>query len=71
MEQELKEKIGKFVAGLKNDSMLEMAIQQGYVPKECQLASGLVMALVNSGKNPCDGCNVGIVNNCRRSQDSP
>jgi hypothetical protein len=38
------------------DMLLQMAISQGYVSKNCLLAGGLVMALVNEGKNPCDGC---------------
>ena len=37
--------------------MKEIVIKQGYVPKECLLVGELVMALVNSGKDPCDGCN--------------
>ena len=41
----------------KKDSLLQMAISQGYVQKGCYLAGGLIMALVNSGQNPCDECN--------------
>lgn len=41
----------------KKDPLLQMAIQQGYVPPKCNLAGGLVMALVNSGDNPCAECN--------------
>ncbi len=39
------------------DFMLDMAIQQGYVPKDCQLDGGLVMAHINESKDPCHGCN--------------
>jgi len=42
----------------KLDIMLEMAIGQGYVPKDCYLKGGLVIALVNEGKDPCVGCNL-------------
>ena len=41
----------------KDDIHLEMAKGQGYVPKTCLLGGQLVMALVNSGENPCTGCN--------------
>lgn len=42
----------------KEDIPLLMAKDQGYVPKGCYLMGGLVMILVNSGKNPCAGCNL-------------
>jgi len=61
MKKKLKKEIGKFVAGSESpnsDIQLQMAIQQGYVPKGCNLPGGLVMVLVNSGKNPCVGCNL-------------
>lgn len=41
----------------KKDNLLQMAIQQGYVPPKCNLAGGLVMALINDGENPCNDCN--------------
>ena len=40
-----------------NDMFLEMAIQQGYVPKDCMLTGQIVMGLVNKGEDPCKGCN--------------
>lgn len=40
-----------------SDSLLELAKQQGYVPKECEMDGGLVMALINDGQKPCTGCN--------------
>lgn len=42
----------------KNDFQLEMAINQGYVPPKCLLLGGLVMALINSGEDPCKGCHM-------------
>lgn len=39
------------------DIMLDMAKGQGYVPKECELDGQLVMGFINSGKDPCIGCN--------------
>lgn len=39
------------------DFLLEMAKSQGYIPVGCSLDGSLVMALVNSGENPCHGCN--------------
>lgn len=39
-----------------SDSMLKMAIQQGYVPTTCLLAGMVVMNEVNNGKNACAGC---------------
>ena len=41
----------------KKDNLLQMAIQQGYVPLKCNLAGGLVMALMNDGVDPCVECN--------------
>ena len=40
------------------DFQLEMAKEQGYVPKDCYLKGILVMLLVGEGKNPCEGCNL-------------
>lgn len=39
------------------DLILKKAKEQGYVPEGCYMDGELVMALVNSGYNPCDGCN--------------
>lgn len=39
------------------DTILQLCIQQGYVPEGCQLDGMLVFGLVNAGKIPCDGCN--------------
>ena len=52
--------VEKIIIGNKNpenDVLLEMAINQGYVSKKCKLPGGLVMALQNSGEDPCAGCN--------------
>ena len=40
----------------KDDMFLDMAKMQGYVPKTCLLGGQTVMGLINSGQNPCDGC---------------
>jgi hypothetical protein len=40
-----------------DDIMLEMAKGQGYVPAGCLLGGPVVMVEVNSGNNPCWGCN--------------
>ncbi|MFA5014801.1 MAG: hypothetical protein WC549_04610 [Actinomycetota bacterium] len=39
------------------DGLLQVAIKQGYVSQKCNLAGGLIMALVSEGQNPCDECN--------------
>lgn len=39
-----------------SDVMLKMAIQQGYVPKDCRLGGMVIMALTTDGKDPCIGC---------------
>jgi hypothetical protein len=39
-----------------DDLFLRMAVQQGYVPKTCLLGGEVVMGLVNSGADPCKGC---------------
>jgi hypothetical protein len=41
----------------KEDILLQMAIQQGYIPKTCLLSGMIVMAEINSMKDPCAGCN--------------
>ena len=46
------------------DEMLNLCIQQGYVPPECTLTGMIVFGLVQEGKNPCIGCNV----NCPHAQ---
>ena len=38
------------------DITLQIAIGQGYVPKTCLIAGGIVMGLINKGKDPCEGC---------------
>jgi hypothetical protein len=40
-----------------DDFLLKMAKGQGYVPQGCLLGGQIVMALINSGDNPCKGCN--------------
>jgi len=40
-----------------DDMMLGMAKMQGYVPQGCLLGGMVVMAEVQSVKNPCAGCN--------------
>ena len=40
-----------------DDMLLGMAKMQGYVPQTCLLGGQTVMGLVNSGKDPCKGCN--------------
>jgi hypothetical protein len=40
-----------------DDMMLGMAKMQGYVPQGCLLGGIVVMAEVQSGNSPCDGCN--------------
>ena len=39
-----------------DDMLLEMAKGQGYVPKTCLLGGETVMACIQDGLNPCDGC---------------
>lgn len=46
------------------DEMLNLCIQQGYVPPECTLTGMIVFGLVQENKNPCIGCNV----NCPHAQ---
>lgn len=59
MDKKIRETIDEiFETGKpQKDIQLQMAIQQGYVPLKCSLDGRLVMALINSGENPCDGCN--------------
>ena len=38
------------------DMFKKIAVEQGYIPKECLLPGELIMALINESKNPCDGC---------------
>ena len=42
----------------KKDAMLGLCKQQGYVPADCYLTGIIVFGLVNSGKDPCKGCNL-------------
>lgn len=39
-----------------DDSLLQMAKDQGYVPKSCLLGGEVVMRLITSGIDPCKGC---------------
>ena len=50
-------KMGRKPIDIHQDSLLQMAISQGYVPSGCNLAGGLVMALTNGGEDPCAECN--------------
>lgn len=36
--------------------MRDIAIRQGYVPPKCTMDGFYIMAFINSGKDPCDGC---------------
>lgn len=38
------------------DILLRMAKDQGYVSPNCLLNGSLVMAIINLGDDPCDGC---------------
>ncbi len=66
MDENLKNCIGNQIRGKvdKNevdhevDHLLNLAKKQGYIKENCTLPGQLVMALVNSGENPCDGCNI-------------
>lgn len=40
----------------KDDMLLQMAISQAYVPKECLLVGQVVMGLMNKGIHPCSDC---------------
>jgi len=40
----------------KDDILSQMAIHQGYVPETCLLGGNIIMAEVQSGKDPCAGC---------------
>ena len=50
-------KMGERNKSVKEDPLLQLAISRGYVPPKCNLAGGLIMALMNSGEDPCAGCN--------------
>lgn len=39
------------------DVMLQLCIQQGYVPKTCLLDGKLALLLTNSQGDACKGCN--------------
>jgi hypothetical protein len=47
-----------------DDHLLNMAKMQGYVSQTCLLGGQTVMGLINSGENPCVGCNCDR-NKCR------
>lgn len=40
------------------DAMLEMCVEQGYVPTDCYLTGVVVYHLVKTGEDPCAGCNL-------------
>ncbi len=40
------------------DIHLEMAKDQGYVPKTCYLKGEVITLLMLEGKDPCAGCNL-------------
>lgn len=40
-----------------SDMLREMAVNQGYVPKGCQMDGRPLWALLNGGDDPCRGCN--------------
>lgn len=39
-----------------DDMQLGMAKMQGYVSKDCLLGGAIVMGEINSGNDPCKGC---------------
>lgn len=39
-----------------SDTLLKLAISQGYVPKKCLLGGIVVMSEINKGNDPCGGC---------------
>ena len=45
-------------AGKQKDSLLQLCIAQGYVPKDCYLPGVIAFVLVNKGEDPCRGCNL-------------
>lgn len=49
------------------DILKKIAVEQGYVKNTCKLPGDLIMALINSGKNPCDGCN--IKDKCKKDSE--
>jgi len=40
----------------RDDIFLDMAKHQGYIPSKCLLGGQIVMGLINSGDDPCRGC---------------
>jgi len=40
------------------DTMLDMAKDQGYVPKGCYLKGQIVTMLIFENKDPCKGCHL-------------
>lgn len=46
------------VAAKPKDIMRDLCIEQGYVPKGCFLTGLIIFALVNTGEDPCSGCNL-------------
>jgi hypothetical protein len=59
MENNLKNEISNLVKGKKNkdDGLLKLAKQQGYVKPNCKLPGQLVMCLIKSEGSACKGCN--------------
>lgn len=49
------------------NNMLNICIEQGYVPSGCKMDGMLVWLLIKDGKNPCDGCHANCVH--RRCSD--
>lgn len=47
----------KMDSKVEGDLLLKMAKERGYVKSQCRLPGAVVMALMNSGENPCDRCN--------------
>ena len=40
----------------KDDGMLKLCIQQGYVPSGCLLNGHIVFGIINKSEHPCAGC---------------
>ena len=43
---------------MSEDIALDMAKDQGYVPKGCYLKGEVITILILQGKDPCAGCNL-------------
>ena len=42
----------------KKDTMLDICVEQGYVPETCQLDGQLVYMLTKENGDACKGCNI-------------